>query len=352
MSPIKPLIHLLIPQFLQPLSLWKKDFLFEPKASQLSQLLSQFDYVDKSSLQGLDANLFKLLGMAEDSELPVATYRSQIHATFKTKDNKALICADPIHLEVGMNDITMTEIIDNLTQDEAEELINDLNMHFKQDALEFIVGSNCHWYLALPSKEVIETIPLDEVLRKNIAGFLPSSEERNWRVIQNESQMILHASSVNQQREIAGLSTVNSLWFWGGGYANKCYENEHDIAKIYYNNSNNIEIKAKMIANIVRCDYQKLREDASQFSNFSKGKTLIILDQLFHAAVHDNLELYQQKLTKLDEQIIKPLREAWLAGEIDLLIDSCDGNLMKPLKPSKWKFWTSKSMPLSEIAAR
>ena len=339
---IAPTVILCIPQLLQPLELWRKDFLFEPKAPELEQLLRQFDVIQNKPTQGLDASLFDVLGMTENQELPVAYYRYQTHE--KLKPQKALLCADPVHLEVGMNDITLTETISDLTSDEAEEILEDLNKHFKQDDLEFIQGSARQWYIILPQEESIETTPLSQVLRKNIAKYQPKSQARNWQVIQNESQMILHSCAVNQQREMAGLTTVNSLWFWGGGQP---LQTKHDVVNIYCNKT--AESSAELIAKAAGCQSSVLTNNLPKFES---GKTLIILDQLFFAAVHDNLDLYQQELSQLDEKIIKPLRKAWQAGEIELLIDGCDGRILKPIKLKAWKFWGKKPVSLSVIAKK
>jgi len=341
----KPIIHLCIPQLFQPLKLWNRDFRFEPKAPELSLLLRQFESDKTESVQGLDASLFKAIGMAEVEELPVAHYRFQTHNNNQPTAEKALLCADPIHLEVGMNDITLTEIITDLSEAEAQEMLDELNAHFEQDGLEFMLGSNQHWYLILPQEESVKTTPLSEVLRKNIASFQPRSTTEtsakssaiNWQVIQNEAQMILHASAVNQQREMVGLTTVNSLWFWGGGEVDKTIVVNESILSISCNES--AKPNAQMIAKAANCDWQILSDDLSKLSNFKAGKSLIILDTLFNPAVHDHLDNYQKALTELDEKIIKPLREAWQAGKIDLLIDGCDGRVIHPLKVSAWKFW-------------
>ncbi len=336
----KPIIHLCIPQLFQPLKLWSRDFHFEPKAPELSLLLRQFESDKTESVQGLDASLFNAIGMAETEELPVAHYRYQTHNNHEHNAENTLLCADPIHLEVGMNEITLTDVITDLSEDEAQEMLDELNAHFEQDGLEFILGSNQHWYLVLPQEESVKTTSLSEVLRKNIASFQPLSTTEasaiNWQVIQNETQMILHASAVNQQREMAGLTTVNSLWFWGGGKV----ENEISDKKLaHVFCSENAKSSGQTIAKAGNCDWQTLSDDLAELLDFKTGKNLIICDQLFTPSVYDNLEEYQQELSKLDEHIIKPLREAWQAGEIELLIDGCDGRVIQPLKVPAWKFW-------------
>ena len=344
--PQKPIIHLCIPQLFKPLKLWNRDFRFKPKASELSLLLRQFESDKTESVQGLDASLFNVIGMAESEELPVAYYRFQTHNNHQPNAENTLLCADPIHLEVGMNDITLTEMITDLSEAEAQEMLDELNAHFEQDGLEFILGSNQHWYLALPQEEFVKTTPLSEVLRKNIANFQLRSATKNliknsainWQVIQNEAQMILHASAVNQQREMTGLTTVNSVWLWGGGAVGKTKLNDtKNIEMIYCNES--AKASAQMIAKAGNSNWQLLPEDLSKLPDFKAGKNLILFDQLFLPAIHDNLDQYQAVLSQLDHKIIKPLREAWQTGKIELFIDGCDGRVIRPLNVPAWKFW-------------
>lgn len=347
MSVSIPVVHLCIPQLLQSLELWGKDFLFEPVAPELGQLLRQFETIENKSIHGLDASLFNAVGMVGNQELPVAHYRYQTHKNVASqKTQSTLLCADPIHLEVGMNDITLTDIINDLTQDEAEEILSDLNKHFQQDGLEFVRGSNQHWYVVLPGSEAITTTPLNEAFRKNIANFQPSSSTRKWQVIQNESQMILHSCSVNQQREMAGLPTVNSLWFWGGGQAIKPSD-KLDVVSVYWREG--AETSAKMVANVTGCECATIN---NELPSFKAGKSLVILNALFSPAMHDNIDLFQQELSKLDENIIKPLKQAWQIGKIELLIDSCDGRILKPRKPKAWKFWGKKPVSLTLLTSQ
>lgn len=101
-----------------------------------------------------------------------------------------------------------------------------------------------------------------------------------------------------------------------------------------------------MIARAANCEYLSLN---SELPNFKAGKTLIISNALFSPAVHDNIDLFQQEMSELDESIIKPLKQAWQAGKIELLIDSCDGRILKPRKPKVWKFWDKKPRSLTQV---
>jgi hypothetical protein len=64
----------------------------------------------------------------------------------------------------------------------------------------------------------VTTTPLAEVVGRDIHPYLPrGAEAKAWHTILNETQILLHSSKVNEERERAGKIPVNSLWFWGGG---------------------------------------------------------------------------------------------------------------------------------------
>ena len=341
--PNRPLIHLFIPQLFQPLSVWKKNFQFEIKCDYFPQLLQNFQEVRISNNIGVDVSLFSSLGLAEGKELPIAHYRYQ-GQQFKQLTSHSLICADPVHLAVGMNDITLTDKITDLSEDEASELITLLNGHFNQDGLTFFLGKNQDWYLAFEKEDDLSSVPLETVFRKNIASHLMKSKGRNWQALQNEVQMLLHSAPLNQQREMTGLPTVNSLWFWGAGNSELF---SHKASHVFSDNKS----RGEMIAKASECTYQPLSQltDFSAYSDSPQGKTIIINEVLDSLALNNDLEQYQKELNDLDKNLIKPLFEMWQSGKVDILIDSCDGKTIKPLPSSAWKFWKKAPASLTDL---
>ncbi len=362
----KPEIRIIIPQLFQPLLLWQKDFRFTPVAANLSRLLQNFELVSSHGKTGIYASLFACAAYAERQELAIAYYRflantkyikkggdgyldkthqESLQKTAQKLKQKHILCADPVHLEVGLNDMTLTRQIDDLQADEVNECIDALNRHFQQDGLEFLPASRCQWYLLSDTELVSQSTPLTEVLNKNIAHFLPASNHANWKMIQNEVQMILHALPLNQKREMAGLPTLNSLWFYGGGQPQ---ENTRKIDRVYAD-SRGFENRGELFSEIASCDYYPLPENSLGILDGEASRQLIILDQLEAPALCDNLEEYQRQLGILDDYL-EALMQHWRNGKIELEIDACNGKLLKPLKPSSWQFWKRKATSLTEIA--
>ncbi len=342
----KPVFHLFIPHLLQSLNIWHKDFMFEVEASHLSALLTQFTKTKTDQSQSIDSAFFQTLNSTTE-ELPVAYYRYQAQLD---ETLNGLICADPVYLEVAMNDVTLTDKITDLTDDEAKELIGILNSHFAQDGLQFIFGSNQCWYVSFAENETVQSHELDSVLLQNIVDKSIYSEQLNWRVIQNETQMLLHSSDINQQREMAGLKPVNSLWFWGAG---KPLATEFEVDTIYSSSEIASQLRGDFFAKAANCDSRVFPEDTTLLLNQIDKKTttqILLLDQLFIPALESRLDDFQQELEILDKQIIKPLLQAWQDNQIDIVIDCCDGNVFKPERVPAWKFWLKPKL-LRELIA-
>ena len=340
----KPVFHLFIPYLFQSLKAWHQDFLFDVNATHLSMLLTQCTKI-KTNKRSLDERLFKTLNTVT-KELPVAFFRHQIQVGEK---KQGLICADPVYLEVGMNDVILSDKITDLTNNEAKELIDVLNNHFAQDELQFIFGSNQNWYISFPEDETVQTHDLDSVFLTNITDKVVQSEQRNWQIIQNETQMLLHSSDINQQREIAGLKPVNSLWFWGAG---KPLISDLDVETIYSSNVISSKLRGQLYAEAANCKWEPLPESAyllEEQINKKTGNQILVLDHLFMPSLENELDEFQRQLTHIDQNIIKPLLQAWQKNEIDIIIDCCDGAVLKPEKVPAWKFWI-KPKGLREIS--
>lgn len=343
--PEKAIFHLFIPSLIQELNTWFRDFSFEAQAPHLSKLLCEFTKVNQDNSFGFEMAFFRFLD-SKIQELPSAYYRNQIH---NKNIQDRLMCADPIHLEVGMNDVTLTNKITDLTNSEAKELILLLNSHFKQDGLEFIFGSNQCWYVSHSGDEAIESHPLDSMLMQNVIDKQAKSEHRNWQIIQNETQMLLHSSEINHQREMAGLETINSLWFWGAG---KPIIPNTEMGNIYCSKESSSSLRSQYFAKAADCELKDSSGDLNQVLvevGKNKKSQVFLLDQLIIPSKEKDFDEFQIQLTQIDKQIIKPLLQAWKNNTIDIQIHCCNGSILKPLRPSLFKFWL-KPQNLREIA--
>ena len=160
--------------------------------------------------------------------------------------------------------------------------------------------------------------------------------------------MLLHSSDVNKQREIAGLETVNSLWFWGSG---KPVSPKVDFDRIISRQETTSLLQGQYFAKAANCMCIPLPEDSLQpfdliDNNFTNQ--VLILDQLYKPALENNFDNFKRELLRIDSQFLRPLFEVWKKNKLDIVIDCCEGTILKPQRTPSWKFW-SKPKKLREL---
>lgn len=127
--------------------------------------------------------------------------------------------ADPVHLILQRDCFSLHETVPlSVEHAHAEQIIERLNQHFRQDGLVFYVGQSGAWYLRSEQSLEIQTTLPSVVAGKNVHQFLPQGADApRFRAVLNEVQMLLHEHPVNMARESIGEVAVNSVWFSGGG---------------------------------------------------------------------------------------------------------------------------------------
>lgn len=104
-----------------------------------------------------------------------------------------------------------------LTQVESAELARALRPLFGDAGFPLEAMRPDRWYLRCPIDARLPAFadPAD-VLGDNLIAHLPRGDnERQWRNLFNEAQVILHNHPVNTRRSERGQVPANSLWFWG-----------------------------------------------------------------------------------------------------------------------------------------
>jgi hypothetical protein len=106
-----------------------------------------------------------------------------------------------------------------LSREESDELARALRPLFGDAGFPLEAMRPDRWYLRCPpeSRLPIFADPRD-VLGDDLMRHLPRGDnERQWRSLFNEVQVILHNHPVNARRLQRGQVPANSLWFWGAG---------------------------------------------------------------------------------------------------------------------------------------
>ena len=124
----------------------------------------------------------------------------------------------------------------HITNDEAREIISDLNQEMGTEEIRFYAGVSYRHLMVLKNGagrfsnlERLELIPPHDILDKEISPFLPETEglgkSRNSEKsggseilsLMSHSQQLLKNHPVNLIRENKGLPPANSIWLWGQG---------------------------------------------------------------------------------------------------------------------------------------
>ena len=139
--------------------------------------------------------------------------------------------AEPVHLYPDLDHVLLFDRDSfELTKQELGRLIEELQELFEESGLTPYFGKQNKLYIRTDDEAKVSFTALSEVSGKNILQHLPDGvDSAQWRLLQNEIQMQMTQSSVNQRREERGERAINGLWFWGGGYLfrakyQRCYE--------------------------------------------------------------------------------------------------------------------------------
>lgn len=106
-----------------------------------------------------------------------------------------------------------------LAQVESDELARALRPLFGDAGFPLEATKPARWYLRCPADVRLPQFAAPEsALGDDLVRHLPSGEnERQWRRLFSEAQIILHNHPVNARRAQRGVMPANSLWFWGAG---------------------------------------------------------------------------------------------------------------------------------------
>jgi hypothetical protein len=106
-----------------------------------------------------------------------------------------------------------------LTNAESDELARALRPLFGDAGFPLEATQPSRWYLRCPAEARLPRFAAPEsVLGDDLMRHLPSGDnERQWRHLFNEAQIILHNHPINARRVQRGMMPANTLWFWGAG---------------------------------------------------------------------------------------------------------------------------------------
>jgi len=225
--------------------------------------------------------------------------------------NDFWLCAHPVSLQLQRDSFVLASArAPGLSMEQAQALIEALNVHFSEDGLHFSAAHANRWYLRLPQIPKLETYPLAEAIGQPVERLLPQGEDGlQWHRRLNECQMLLHEHPVNLELERMGALPVNSLWLWGGGQlvAGKARPDLTVWAHDPF---------TRGLGLAHACDVKPLPASATDWpgGGLAAGEHLLVLDQLEQAGLSGDAFEWQQALARLDSHWFSPLLAALRDG--------------------------------------
>jgi hypothetical protein len=185
------------------------------RAPALAHLLAMAGAPKRES-GGIAAALAARYGVARQADWPLAPLRL---AALGVDPGAAFwLAADPVTLTVGRSDVRLAGIVDDLARDDADALVAMLNAHFASDGLTFVAPRPDAFFVRATTRTRLATHAPGAALGRPLHQLLPEGADAGaWRCWQSEIEMLLHEHPVNIERERAGRSPANSIWFSCGG---------------------------------------------------------------------------------------------------------------------------------------
>jgi hypothetical protein len=292
-----------------------------PRLPALERLLGRSDRLKPRSTGGghdgsLTACLFGLFGIARPPEGDFPAAAVSRLADGGERDDGFWLRADPVHLEPAGGGLILTEGgALKITAAEAERLAAEILENYADEGWQLEVRHPLRWYLRAPQATAISTVPPLAAAGRDIHPFLPAGPDaKAWHTLLNETQILLHTSGINSEREARGLLPINSLWFWGAGRLPEI--DAGTWTRIW--GGDPVALGLARLANIpsgaVPADVTALLAALG-----GSGEHLVVLDPAQAAAAYGETEAWVEALTALERDWIVPLSVALQAGDLAAL---------------------------------
>lgn len=208
--------HLFVPDLLGPMPGIGHDQW--PALPHLEKLLARADR--RVEPVGYAAGLFALFDVATPADVDPPTAAVCLLADSDAEPEGFLLHADPLQLLPDRDCLLAFDLDDDpLDEDEIAQLVAVFNSHFEGDGVRLAGSATGALYLHCAQSASIRTHPLWALIGRNMDLYLPEgADQRRWRGLLNETQMLCHALDLNREREALGRPTLSGLWFSGGGH--------------------------------------------------------------------------------------------------------------------------------------
>lgn len=232
----------------------------------------------------------------------------------------AWLRADPVYIQPDINGARLLAHGDALalTARDTAALLPALKPLFGDAGFPVDAPVPTRWYLRLPEDARLPAMADPaQALGADMFDHLPEGNDgRHWRALLSEAQVVLHNHPHNAGRIAAGLTPINSLWFWGAG----------------------------RMPDHVRSGFSEVLsdDDAVQAFAAAAGAGTRPLPDRWPAGEGDRLiDLrHARDLTVLDRDWLSPLLADLQAGRLDVAtLEFGDLRRFRLARGQRWRFW-------------
>jgi hypothetical protein len=342
---------------------WQRVFLCLKSGEKLTQLnlvipglcgpLPDLDRLDGEAVQSLvswlsrsdrrispQESFYDVLGMlfGLDNTKPFPAAALSLLACDQYTEEGHWFHVDPVHLQADMDHAILRDTHGlDLTQQESEALIEELNAHFHEDGICFFMGDKDSWFLNIADHEKITTTPVSEVISRNVYAFMPQGEDALfWKKFMNEVQMLLHHSAVNQQRVANNKLPVNGAWLWGEGAlpARTC---------TYKMDVYGRHPLVKGLAVLNELNYCSITDIEGVAETISRRSTsVLVLDDLFNVTCYGDVTAWQSAFNELYTNWLEPILSWAMKNKINIDLYPCNGVCYQITGRNKFRFFRDK----------
>lgn len=120
---------------------------------------------------------------------------------------------------VGTGSMTLEDPAQlQVTEAESRQLLTDMRPYFVEDGITLHYVAPTQWLASGEPLQSIPTASLDRVVGRNLDAWQPEGQAAaKLRRLQNEMQMLLYINTVNDARNHAKTTAINSIWLHGTG---------------------------------------------------------------------------------------------------------------------------------------
>jgi len=302
----------------------------------LETMLARSERRESVSPPGYEEGLFALFDLQSEKEtdLPVAAVTRM--TDMGVIDNDWWLRADPVHLALERDRLVLADAQRlDISPEEAHRLVAEIMEVFTADG--WLLKAPCpeRWYLKPPRTPEMITTSLTQVVGRDVHPFLPRGPDgKTWHTTLNEIQILLHATTVNSEREQQGKAPINSLWFWGGGR----------LPRIRPVSWTRVWSNEPVSLSLAKLSGTPCGDAAAGFEDWhgqvdEPGEYLVVLDEAYGATLYNDAPQWVDILNRWEKIWMTPLLQALKSGSIasvNLLTDRGDRFSLSTQQARRW----------------